>query len=125
MAILKLDVNTQTAAANLNDWGTVGQPLSEPPCQLRGTKIVAPIPNAPEIGLWECAPGAYRRQTRSAETMHIISGEATFTPDGGEPVALSQRGLKLDRRLTTRAHLLRHAGRLGRQFAPERPDPRQ
>ena len=89
MAILKLDVNTQTAAANLNDWGTVGQPLSEPPCQLRGSKIVAPIPNAPEIGLWECAPGAYRRQIRSAETMHIISGEATFTPDGGEPVALA------------------------------------
>ncbi len=88
MPILKLAARSNTSSSKLDDWGTVGLPLSEPACQLRGTKIVAPIANAPEVGLWECSPGQYRRQIRSAETMHVISGDATFTPDGGEPVAL-------------------------------------
>ena len=88
MHILKIEANSNTASTKLDDWGTVGLPLSEPACQLRGAKIVAPITNAPEIGVWECFPGQYRRQILSAETMHIISGEATFTPDGGEAVAL-------------------------------------
>lgn len=88
MGILKLDAATTAAAADLNDWGQVGQPLSEPPCRLRGAKMVAPVANAPQIGVWECSPGRYRRQIRSAETMHVISGKATFTPDGGEPVPL-------------------------------------
>ena len=88
MSILKLAVNSNTARHRLDDWGTVGLPLSEPACQLRGSKVIAPIAHAPEIGLWECSPGQYRREIRSAETMHVISGDATFTPDGGEPVAL-------------------------------------
>lgn len=88
MSILKLAVQSHTATGKLDDWAVVGLPLSEPACQLRGTKIVAPIVNAPEIGLWECSPGQYRRQIRSAETMHVISGDATFTPDDGEPVEL-------------------------------------
>ncbi|MFZ4481886.1 MAG: cupin domain-containing protein [Rhodoferax sp.] len=88
MPILKLGAHSNTASEKLDDWGTVGLPLSEPACRLRGSKIVAPIANAPEIGVWECSPGRYRREIRSAETMHVLSGDATFTPDGGEPVAL-------------------------------------
>jgi uncharacterized protein len=88
MPILKLNASTSAPASDLEDWGGVGQPLSEPPCALRGMKMAAPIPNTPEMGVWECTPGRYRRQIRSAETMHILSGEALFTPDAGEPVLL-------------------------------------
>src|SRR3990172_4957292 len=66
MHILKIEANSNTASTKLDDWGTVGLPLSEPACQLRGAKIVAPITNAPEIGVWECFPGQYRRQILSA-----------------------------------------------------------
>lgn len=88
MSIQRLETSTHADAAALQDWGSVGQPLSEPACTLRGLKMAAPIANKPEMGVWECTPGQYRRQIRSAETMHIISGEATFTPDGGEPMTL-------------------------------------
>lgn len=89
MPIQKLPSRTDVPATSLPDWGTVGEPLSEPACALRGMKMAAPIECGPEMGVWECTPGRYRRQIRSAETMHVISGSATFTPDGGEPVALA------------------------------------
>ncbi len=88
MPIIKLEAKSNVASEKLSDWGTVGIPLSEPACQLRGTKIVAPTANAPEIGVWECSIGQYRRNIPNAETMHVISGEATFTPDGGEAITL-------------------------------------
>ena len=88
MAIVKLNASSSGAAVSLQDWGPVGLPLSEPACQLRGEKMVLPLEHSPEAGVWECTPGHYRRQIRSPELMHILSGEATFTPDGGEPVQL-------------------------------------
>ena len=88
MRIFKLEVSSNADAAALQDWGAVGLPLGEPVCQLRGSKMVLPIAHNPEVGLWECSPGHYRRQVVSAETMHVISGCATFTPDGGEAVVL-------------------------------------
>lgn len=88
MTIQKLELPSTAATSVLEDWGPVGLPLSEPACQLRGVKMVLPMANQPEVGVWECAPGRYRRQVRSSETMHVISGEAVFTPDGGPPVLL-------------------------------------
>jgi uncharacterized cupin superfamily protein len=85
MSIHKLDRSSASEPQRLDDWGPVGHPLSEPPCRLRGRKIDPPHPGAPETGLWECTPGRYRRQIRSAETMHILAGSATFTPDDGTP----------------------------------------
>lgn len=88
MPIVKLEISTAAAAADLQDWGPVGLPLSDPPCHLRGMKMSHSLEGSPEIGLWECTPGRFRRQVRSAETMQVISGEATFTPDGGPPLPL-------------------------------------
>ena len=82
-----LDVSSSARAAALEDWGPVGLPLSEPACRLRGVKM-SPPGQRPEVGIWECSPGRYRRQIRSAETMHVTGGEAVFTPDGGAPVTL-------------------------------------
>jgi uncharacterized cupin superfamily protein len=90
MTIRKLDTSSTEVSGALQDWGTVGLPLSEPACTLRGEKAVLPLDGQPEMGIWECAPGHYRRQVRSAETMHILSGSAVFTPDGGAPVALRE-----------------------------------
>ena len=90
MTIRKLDTPSTAVSGALQDWGTVGQPLSEPACTLRGEKMVLPLNGQPEVGIWECSPGTYRRQVRSAETMHVLSGSAVFTPDGGAPVALRQ-----------------------------------
>ncbi len=88
MTILRLTHASHTPTAQLEDWGRVGDPISQPPCTLRGDKLTAPIAHAPDIGIWECSPGRYRRQILSAESMHIISGEALFTPDGGTPITL-------------------------------------
>lgn len=87
--IQRLAVSSHVSAERLDDWGQVGAPVSQPPCSLRGVKMVAPIAHQPEIGVWECSPGRYRRQILSAESMHILAGEAVFTPDGGgEPQRL-------------------------------------
>lgn len=90
MTIQKLASSSIAPVDTLQDWGAVGLPLSEPACQLRGQKMVLPLNNQPEVGLWECSPGRFRRQVVSAETMHVVSGDAVFTPDGGTPVALHQ-----------------------------------
>ena len=87
-AVQRLAVSSNVVADQLDDWGTVGAPISAPPCALRGVKIAASTPQQPDIGVWECSPGRYRRQILSAESMHILSGEAMFTPDGGAPVRL-------------------------------------
>ncbi|MOA14347.1 Cupin domain protein [compost metagenome] len=38
------------------------------------------------MGIWECSPGQFRRQVMEAEYSYIISGEGSFTPDGGESI---------------------------------------
>ena len=90
MAVRKLDAATWTPAAQLHDWGVVGAPITQPPCALRGDKMVLPLPGAPEAGIWECSPGRYQRQIRSAEAMVVLSGEATFAPLEGDSITLRQ-----------------------------------
>jgi uncharacterized cupin superfamily protein len=89
MAILKLPTSTAAASTSLEDWGTVGLPLSEPSCRLRGTRIAVGGAGSPEVGIWECSPGRFRRQVRNAEAIHVISGAAVFTPDDGPAVRLT------------------------------------
>ena len=89
MSIAKInDLTAIAACATLEDWGTVGLPLSDPPCALRGFKLTALRGHAVEAGVWECSPGRYRRQVARSETMHILSGSAVFTPDDGEALTL-------------------------------------
>lgn len=38
------------------------------------------------LGVWECTPGAWRRQVLQAEYSYFISGRGVFTPDEGEPI---------------------------------------
>lgn len=64
----------------------VGQPLGKPVAQAR-TACEHPLQGvAAETGIWECTPGAFRRGVKEAEYSYIISGEGSFTPDGGAPL---------------------------------------
>lgn len=85
MPIQRLASSSLAPADQLQDWGRVGDPISQPACSLRGDKLAT---GGPDIGIWECSPGRYRRQILSAESMHILSGEARFTPDDGAPITL-------------------------------------
>ncbi|MFJ4259687.1 cupin domain-containing protein [Pseudomonas monteilii] len=38
------------------------------------------------LGVWECTPGAWRRQVLQAEYSYFISGKGIFTPDEGEAI---------------------------------------
>lgn len=37
-------------------------------------------------GVWECTPGSFRRQVAQAEYSYFISGQGSFTADGGEKI---------------------------------------
>lgn len=72
----------------LEAWGEVGEPISRPPCVTRGIQVSIPGKEDIDTGIWECSPGTFRRQVKSGEVVHILSGEAIFTPDEGEPISM-------------------------------------
>jgi uncharacterized cupin superfamily protein len=55
---------------------------------LSGKSVAIPGVETMRTGVWECTPGQYRRDVKEAEVMHFVAGQATFTPDGGEPVQI-------------------------------------
>ncbi|MBR2691929.1 MAG: cupin domain-containing protein [Aquamicrobium sp.] len=62
----------------------VSRPTSEPAALFR-TAADQEIPVG-STGFWECTPGRFRRQVPQAEYSYFISGQGSFTPDGGEPI---------------------------------------
>lgn len=65
----------------------VGQPIGDPIAQARTAGEYNLQGTAAETGIWECTPGSFRRGIKEAEYSYIISGDGSFTPDGGEPLA--------------------------------------
>jgi uncharacterized protein len=44
-----------------------------------------------DVGVWECTPGGWAIVDRpTTETMLLLAGVVTITPDGGEPVELAE-----------------------------------
>lgn len=76
------------ALAGLVDQGEVARPLSEPACRTSALEVALTGAGGNRTGVWECTVGRYERQVASAELMHILAGRCTFTPDGGEPLAI-------------------------------------
>ncbi|MVW79529.1 cupin domain-containing protein [Bordetella sp. 02P26C-1] len=75
----------QTAdISDIEPIGPVGKPLSEPACQLRLREFDIAGASSLGQGIWECSPGKFRREVKSAEVMHILSGKGVFTSDNGE-----------------------------------------
>jgi hypothetical protein len=74
------------AAAALEDWGPVKEPLGELVAALRGKAGNAS--GEPDYGIWECSPGRWRRQVREAEFAHFLAGRCTFNADDGQVVEI-------------------------------------
>lgn len=72
----------------LRDHGVPAQPLSEPPCALSQLDVPIAGTGANRAGLWECAPGKFRRVATSAEVMHILAGSMTFVPANGKAITV-------------------------------------
>lgn len=73
-------------SSELEDWGQVELPLSDPPCGLRGRFEIVPGREDTQAGIWQCSPGKFRRNNAAAEMMHILSGECSFTSEDGQVV---------------------------------------
>ena len=86
---MSITILSQSATiGGLEDWGTPTKSLSEVPCKLSGTEIELAGSGDNRTGLWECQPGKFARQLANAEVMHILTGDCTFTPEGGTPLAI-------------------------------------
>ncbi|MBL8709188.1 MAG: cupin domain-containing protein [Rhodospirillaceae bacterium] len=75
-------------SASLEDWGKVAEPLGEPVATLRGTSPTEKG-KEPDFGIWECSPGKWKRQIRSAEFAHFVQGRCTFHADNGQVIEIS------------------------------------
>ncbi len=77
---------SNTPALVLGDETPVAVPLGEPRAVTRSLAVERA--DGVETGVWECTPGRWRRQIVQQEFCHFIAGRCTFTPDGGEPIAI-------------------------------------
>ena len=76
-----------TLTAPLGASTPVAVPLGEPLAMTASSSVERS--DGVEAGIWECSPGRWRRQVREQEFCHFIAGRCTFTPDGGEPIAIN------------------------------------
>ena len=76
-----------TAHTTLTDHTPVAVPLGEP-ISITSTHDVEHADGV-AAGILECTPGRWRRQIAQQEFCHFIAGRCTFTPDGGEPIAIN------------------------------------
>lgn len=81
MTLVLIRVENENA---FSDPSPVGVPTSE---EVAAVRIAAhqkiPVGNS---GVWECTPGRFRRGVAEAEYSYFISGDGSFTVDGGERV---------------------------------------
>jgi hypothetical protein len=81
-------IHQAATTTGLQDKGTSPSPLSDPPCRVSGLEVELRGAGDNRTGLWQCEPGRFKRALPNAEVMHIVKGEGTFTPTGGEPVRI-------------------------------------
>ena len=63
MKLTHIKAPATAPSAKLEDWGPVGEPVGQPVPALRGQGAH----EGPDVGVWECSPGRFRRQIKSAE----------------------------------------------------------
>ena len=80
MKLTHIKAPATAPSAKLEDWGPVGEPVGQPVPALRGQGAH----EGPDVGVWECSPGKFRRQIKSAEFCHFIAGHCIFHADSGE-----------------------------------------
>lgn len=87
MAIKNIKDYANIPSAELEDWGPVPQPISEPVSQLRGL-VINENADGSEAGIWECTPGKWTRLIMDAEVSTFAFGHALFHPEEGETIEI-------------------------------------
>jgi uncharacterized cupin superfamily protein len=84
ISALSVDVST----ASLDPWPLAADQIVEGSPQASGSILWKSADSRLANGVWECTTGAFT-WLHADETLCVVSGRATVTPDGGEPVELS------------------------------------
>ena len=85
MALTLIKGVSSIPSSALEDQGPVVQPVGEPIARIRSRSDH----EGPDIGVWECSPGRWRRQVKSAEFSHFVSGRCVFHADSGERLEIA------------------------------------
>jgi uncharacterized protein len=72
--------------AKLESRGEVKEPVGSPVARIRSSSFH----EDPEIGVWECSPGKWRRQVKSAEFCHFTAGRCIFHADNHPPIHIGE-----------------------------------
>ncbi len=87
--LMPITILSQSAQCqDLTPAGAVGAPLTEPACVTQTLEVPLEGSGDNRSGLWEVSVGRFSRHLANAEVMHILAGECTFTPTGGEARAI-------------------------------------
>ncbi|QEI09491.1 DUF861 domain-containing protein [Pigmentiphaga aceris] len=86
---MPVTVLSQTSTVALPEDGPLLASLTDPASRTGTLHIPLEGAGDNRTGVWECTPGRFARQLKNAELMHIVAGSCTFTPEGGEPHAIS------------------------------------
>ncbi|WEK29663.1 MAG: cupin domain-containing protein [Candidatus Pseudomonas phytovorans] len=79
-------VKRLAADAAFSAWKPVAQPEGDVVSRTRHALDEAVEDPGFSLGVWECTPGAWRRQVLQAEYSYFVSGKGVFTPDEGEVI---------------------------------------
>jgi len=99
-------LNESVPEANLDSWPIPADQVLEGDPQARGLLLWKSDDSKLANGIWECTPGRFT-WVHADETLCVVEGSATITPEGGEPfeirpgvVAFFPEGTKTEWRVT-------------------------
>lgn len=69
-------------AGDLEDWGPLDEATGAP---MQTSGITLWSDGDQEVGVWECTPGPSYWTLETHESIYILAGRMTVTPDGGAP----------------------------------------
>ena len=73
--------------AKLDPWPIAPEQVIEGDPQASGTILWKSADGTLANGVWECTPGAFN-WVHADETLCLVDGEVTVTPEGGEPFTI-------------------------------------
>lgn len=62
--------------------------LGEPVAQMSTLVLQTSEDGDTAAGIWECAPGKFRRAVKQAKMSHFLADRCSFTPEGAETIAI-------------------------------------
>jgi hypothetical protein len=71
-------------ASKLEPRGQVAEPVGLPVASIRSSSFH----NEPDVGIWECSAGKWRRQVTNGEFCYFLAGRCIFHADSGRAIAI-------------------------------------